>query len=42
VVEGVAFGDAPRALGVYTIECPPIDFHDEILGRLGGVFRGPW
>src|SRR6478672_10264194 len=30
----------PRALGVYAIEWPPTDFHDDILGRLGGVFRG--
>jgi uncharacterized protein YndB with AHSA1/START domain len=30
----------PRALGVYAIEWAPTDFRDEILGRLGGVFRG--
>jgi uncharacterized protein YndB with AHSA1/START domain len=30
----------PRALGVYAIEWTPTDFRDEILGRLGGVFRG--
>ena len=30
----------PRPLGVYAIEWPPTDFHDDILGRLGGVFRG--
>ena len=30
----------PRTLGVYAIERPPTDFHDDILGRLGGVFRG--
>lgn len=30
----------PRALGVYAIEWLPTDFHDDILGRLGGVFRG--
>ena len=30
----------PRALGPYTVEWAPTDFHDEILGRLGGVFRG--
>ena len=30
----------PRTLGVYAIEWPPTDFHDDILGRLGGVFRG--
>ena len=30
----------PRALGPYAIEWPPTDFRDEILGRLGGVFRG--
>jgi uncharacterized protein YndB with AHSA1/START domain len=30
----------PRTLGVYAIEWAPTDFRDEILGRLGGVFRG--
>jgi uncharacterized protein YndB with AHSA1/START domain len=30
----------PRALGPYAIEWAPTDFSDEILGRLGGVFRG--
>jgi uncharacterized protein YndB with AHSA1/START domain len=30
----------PRALGAYAIEWAVSDFHDEILGRLGGVFRG--
>jgi uncharacterized protein YndB with AHSA1/START domain len=30
----------PRALGVYAIEWSSTDFRDEILGRLGGVFRG--
>jgi len=30
----------PRTLGPYVIEWPPTDFRDEILGRLGGVFRG--
>jgi uncharacterized protein YndB with AHSA1/START domain len=30
----------PRTLGPYAVEWPPTDFHDEILGRLGGVFRG--
>ena len=30
----------PRLLGAYAIEWDPTDFHDEILGRLGGVFRG--
>jgi uncharacterized protein YndB with AHSA1/START domain len=30
----------PRALGPYAIEWAPTDFRDEILGRLGGVFRG--
>lgn len=30
----------PRSLGPYAIEWAPTDFHDEILGRLGGVFRG--
>ena len=31
---------APRSLGPYAIEWAPTDFRDEILGRLGGVFRG--
>ena len=31
----------PRTLGPYVLEWPPTDFKDEILGRLGGVFRGP-
>jgi uncharacterized protein YndB with AHSA1/START domain len=30
----------PRPLGPYVIEWPPTEFRDEILGRLGGVFRG--
>ena len=30
----------PRALGPYVVEWSPTDFRDEILGRLGGVFRG--
>ena len=30
----------PRALGPYTVEWRPTEFRDEILGRLGGVFRG--
>src|SRR4051812_34018806 len=30
----------PRALGAYAVEWRPTDFRDEILGRLGGVFRG--
>jgi uncharacterized protein YndB with AHSA1/START domain len=30
----------PRALGAYAIEWRPTDFSDELLGRLGGVFRG--
>lgn len=31
---------SPRVLGPYAIEWPTTDFEDEILGRLGGVFRG--
>jgi uncharacterized protein YndB with AHSA1/START domain len=31
---------APRTLGPYVIEWPPTDFRDQMLGRLGGVFRG--
>jgi uncharacterized protein YndB with AHSA1/START domain len=30
----------PRVLGPYAIEWPATDFRDDILGRLGGVFRG--
>ena len=30
----------PRVLGPYAVEWPPTDFRDEVLGRLGGVFRG--
>ena len=30
----------PRSLGAYAIEWMPTDFRDEVLGRLGGVFRG--
>jgi uncharacterized protein YndB with AHSA1/START domain len=30
----------PRALGVYAIEWAPTDLRDDLLGRLGGVFRG--
>jgi uncharacterized protein YndB with AHSA1/START domain len=30
----------PRALGPFVVEWAPTDFRDEMLGRLGGVFRG--
>ena len=30
----------PRTVGPYASEWAPTDFRDEILGRLGGVFRG--
>jgi uncharacterized protein YndB with AHSA1/START domain len=30
----------PRMLGPYALEWTPTDFRDELLGRLGGVFRG--
>jgi len=30
----------PRVLGPYAIEWPATDFRDDVLGRLGGVFRG--
>ena len=30
----------PRALGAYAIEWTPTEFRDDLLGRLGGVFRG--
>jgi uncharacterized protein YndB with AHSA1/START domain len=30
----------PRALGPYAVEWMPTDFRDDVLGRLGGVFRG--
>ena len=29
-----------RTLGPYAIEWPATEFRDEVLGRLGGVFRG--
>jgi uncharacterized protein YndB with AHSA1/START domain len=31
---------APRMLGPYVLEWAPTDFEDDVLGRLGGVFRG--
>ena len=31
---------AARPLGPYALEWPPTDVRDEVLGRLGGVFRG--
>ena len=30
----------PRVLGPYAIEWPTTEFRDDVLGRLGGVFRG--
>src|SRR5262245_10438544 len=30
----------PRVLGPYVVEWRATDFRDEVLGRLGGVFRG--
>lgn len=30
----------PRVLGPYAVEWAPTDFRDDVLGRLGGVFRG--
>lgn len=30
----------PRALGAYVVQWEPTEFRDEVLGRLGGVFRG--
>ena len=30
----------PRVLGAYAIEWSSTDFEDDVLGRLGGVFRG--
>jgi uncharacterized protein YndB with AHSA1/START domain len=30
----------PRVLGPYAVEWEPTDFRDQVLGRLGGVFRG--
>jgi uncharacterized protein YndB with AHSA1/START domain len=30
----------PRVLGPYAIEWVPTDYRDDVLGRLGGVFRG--
>ena len=31
---------SPRILGPYAVEWAPTEFKDEVLGRLGGVFRG--
>ena len=31
---------SPRVLGPYVVEWVPTDFRDDVLGRLGGVFRG--
>jgi uncharacterized protein YndB with AHSA1/START domain len=30
----------PRPLGVYAVEWHPTEWKDEVLGRLGGAFRG--
>jgi uncharacterized protein YndB with AHSA1/START domain len=30
----------PRLLGAYAVEWAPTEYRDEVLGRLGGVFRG--
>jgi uncharacterized protein YndB with AHSA1/START domain len=30
----------PRLLGPYAVEWTPTDYRDDVLGRLGGVFRG--
>jgi len=30
----------PRAFGPYALEWPTTEFSDQVLGRLGGVFRG--
>jgi hypothetical protein len=30
----------PRPLGPYVLEWEPTEYRDEVLGRLGGVFRG--
>jgi uncharacterized protein YndB with AHSA1/START domain len=30
----------PRTLGPYAIEWKPTEYRDDVLGRLGGVFRG--
>lgn len=30
----------PKPLGSYAVEWDPTDWHDEILGRLGGAFHG--
>jgi len=30
----------PRPLGVYAVEWEPTEWRDEVLGRLGGAFRG--
>lgn len=30
----------PRSLGSYALEWPTLDIRDDVLGRLGGAFRG--
>ena len=40
LVAGGAVGDDAADAGPYAIEWPPTEFRDEVLGRLGGVFRG--
>lgn len=30
----------PRVLGPYAVEWKPSEYRDEVLGRLGGIFRG--
>jgi uncharacterized protein YndB with AHSA1/START domain len=31
---------APRVLAPFAVEWPPTEYRDDVLGRLGGVFRG--
>lgn len=38
--QSVASVTTPRVLGPYAVEWRPTDFRDDVLGRLGGVFRG--
>jgi hypothetical protein len=38
--QAVASVTPPRVMAPYAVEWRPTDFRDDVLGRLGGVFRG--
>ncbi len=38
--QAVASVTPPRVMGPYAVEWRPTDFRDDVLGRLGGIFRG--